>query len=366
MAKQEIFTEPTLVLNRSTAENNIKRFSTLAKESGLKFRPHFKTHQSKEIGNWFRDHEIDGITVSSLKMAEYFAESGWNSITIAFPVNVLQAEKINDLASKIDLRILTVDEDSLSQLKTDLSKEIGIYIEIDPGYGRSGVHYSDHIKISNLLEKIHSSNGFKVCGFYIHAGHTYKARGKDEILDTAKPVLTIISELKTKYDLPVCFGDTPSCSVLEDFGAIDEISPGNFVFYDWIQTKIGSCKFEDIAVAMYCPVVAKYEDRNELLIHGGAVHFSKDFDLTDDGVPYYGVVCEPNSEGWSKPLSGCYLKSISQEHGIISCSKQFFDGISSGDNVFIIPIHSCLTADLMGGYTTTEGKKIDHLSKNYK
>ena len=54
-----------------------------------------------------------------------------------------------------------------------------------------------------------------------------------------------------------------------------------------------------------------------------------------------------------------YLSGISQEHGIIGdCPPGFFEGIRIGDPLYILPVHSCLTANLMGGYVTLEGEKI--------
>lgn len=38
---------------------------------------------------------------------------------------------------------------------------------------------------------------------------------------------------------------------------------------------IGSCSADDIVVAVVCPVVAKHEERGEMVIYGGAVHFFK-------------------------------------------------------------------------------------------
>lgn len=353
---------PYLLLDATKAKKNIKVMSSKASKLNLKFRPHFKTHQSLKIGNWFKNYPIDGITVSSLKMAEYFANNNWSSITVAFPVNILELERINKIASSIDLRMLIVDSKTIEFLEQKLTSVLGIYIEIDPGYGRSGVHFSNKQKLNSLIQKINSSKKMKLYGFYSHAGHSYKSRSKEEIKSLAEPIIKQLSSLKEEYNLPVCFGDTPSCSILEDFGEIDEISPGNFVFYDWIQTQIGSCSPSQIAVAVACTVVAKYESRNELLIHGGAVHFSKDFDLRDHESVYYGQVVNNIKNGWGEPIKGSYLKSISQEHGIVSCTQDFFNSIEVGDIIKILPIHSCLTADLMGGYISTDDEIIDHLS----
>ncbi|XWN38322.1 MAG: alanine racemase [Balneola sp.] len=358
---------PFLQLDKAKVRSNLKKMALKASDKRIKFRPHFKTHQSLEIGSWYQEFPIDGITVSSLKMAKYFAEDGWDSITIAFPFNILEVNEINKLASKTDLRVLAVDSNMIEKLDNNLTSELSVYIEIDPGYGRSGIHFNDYKNIENLISAVDSADKIKLHGFYSHAGHSYKCRSKNEIIQFSNPIIYSLSKLKSKYGLSFCFGDTPSCSVLEDFDAIDEISPGNFIFYDWIQSRIGSCKPEEIAIAMSCPVVAKYTSRNELLIHGGAVHFSKDHDTLENGEYYYGQIAETKDSGWGTPVEGCYLKSISQEHGIVKCSDKFFKNTKVGDILSVLPIHSCLTADLMGTYHTTEGGTISHLSdKIYK
>lgn len=354
---------PSLILDEKIAKNNIKKFANKASKLGIKFRPHFKTHQSLEIGKWFNEYPIDGITVSSLKMAQYFASDGWESITIAFPVNINDAKEINKLSSTIDLRVLVVDEDTVKALDKTITSEMNIYIEIDPDYGRSGIHYTDVERIKKVIDTLSESDKLKLHGFYSHAGHSYKSRSAQQVKKLALPLVKRLSQLRENFNLPLCFGDTPSCSVLEEFGEIDEISPGNFIFYDWIQTQIGSCDPKDIAVAMKCSIVAKYPSRNEVLIHGGAVHFSKDADLTKDGFPYFGQVVKSRTTNWEEPIEGCFLKSISQEHGIVNCTESYFNEISLGDVITILPIHSCLTADLMGSYYTTTGRKISHLSE---
>ena len=85
-------------------------------QHGLDFRPHFKTHQSAYIGQWIKDKGIEKCTVSSVKMAEYFAAHNWEDILIAFPVNIREASAINGLAESINLQILIYDIDSLNQL----------------------------------------------------------------------------------------------------------------------------------------------------------------------------------------------------------------------------------------------------------
>ena len=37
---------PTLLLNEAIARRNIERMANKARQNGVRFRPHFKTHQS--------------------------------------------------------------------------------------------------------------------------------------------------------------------------------------------------------------------------------------------------------------------------------------------------------------------------------
>ena len=101
-------TEPTLLLDKQKCIRNIQRMVEKAKKNNVVFRPHFKTHQSHEVGRWFRNEGVTRITVSSLTMAEYFAQDGWKDITVAIPVNVHEKERINRLASTITLNLLVV------------------------------------------------------------------------------------------------------------------------------------------------------------------------------------------------------------------------------------------------------------------
>jgi len=110
-------TRPTLLLDKKKCRKNIQEMALKAEKHNLKFRPHFKTHQSAEIGEWFKDFGVNSISVSSVEMAEYFLKNGWNDITIAFPFNQLEINEINILAQRIKLNILLVSSESIEFIK---------------------------------------------------------------------------------------------------------------------------------------------------------------------------------------------------------------------------------------------------------
>lgn len=358
--------KPTLILDADKCKANIAAQADKAERNGITLRPHFKTHQSVSVGRFFREAGIDKITVSSLEMAEYFAADDWNDITVAFPVNVLEYETINRLSGKITLNILVESIDSIRLLKNKLENKIGVFIKIDVGYGRTGVYYKDLAEIDELIKTIKSFDIFEFKGFLTHAGTTYSVKGDESIKTTSLKCIenlnSVMNYFNVNYpDIIASYGDTPSCSVLESFPGIDELRPGNFIFYDAMQYLSGACGFEQIALALACPVVAIHKDRNEAVIYGGAVHFSKESYLHESFGTIYGLPVEFNGKAWSKPIEGAYVSKISQEHGTITGPNEYISNLRIGDIIYIIPIHSCLTVYSFSSYTLANGEKLNKM-----
>ena len=336
---------------------------------GVKLIPHFKTHQSHAIGSWFKEAGVSSITVSSIKMAEYFAKDGWKDITVAFPINILEIKAINQIISKdVDLKLLIVSADTVLELESSLSGHVKVLIEMDAGYNRTGVSTDDSKTIDEIISAINQSDKCELYGLYCHPGNTYHTKSHDQIkaiwADAISKLKSVKSILASNHpDIKIRMGDTPGCTVVDEMDGIDEIGPGNFVFYDLVMDHIGVCQEEDIAVAVACPVVAKNDKRNQIVIHGGAVHFSKDYLLDSNGNKFFGEVVILQEGGWSPIVKGIKLSSISQEHGILTASEEVMQVVNVGDIIGMLPIHSCLTANLMKSYTTLSGEVLDHMEK---
>lgn len=333
----------------------------------LVLRPHFKTHQSAQIAEWFREQSITKCTVSSVKMAEYFANAGWADITIAFPVSPFEVDAINALAKRISLNVIFSSAQNLIKSVNQLSGNIGVFIEVDVGHNRSGVDPENTREIALMVNQIEGNSTLKFKGFLSHAGHTYKAKSTEEVLKIHRDSLSKLTKLKAFWkesfpEIIVSYGDTPSCSIADEFWGIDEIRPGNFVFYDVMQSLIGSCSTNNIAVAMICPVIDINQDRREAVVHCGAVHLSKDNIKLQNGETSFGMVCSFDGNKWGDPLEDLYVKSLSQEHGVISFPNEF--PFKVGDLLAILPIHSCLTVDLMGEIKLYDGSTIQTMRQH--
>lgn len=334
-----------------------------AKKQGKELVPHFKTAQSHLIGDWCKEYGIRQLTVSSIKMAAYFCNKGWDNIHIAFPFNPLESSQLNTLAKSQRISVQLINESVTRKLADTLEHEVGFFIEIDAGYGRTGVEVSDFGLIEAILLTARKTDKLKFLGFYLHPGHTYYTADKQQIY---KESIAALSMLKNKYsteypELKTRVGDTPGCAVVEDFGDVDQIGPGNFVFYDMMQVQLDSCQKEDVAVALAVPVVDIKKERKEILVHGGGVHLAKDVLMEPNGEKNFGEVVLLNDQGWTIPSSRSFLKSISQEHGIVKASDELLNTVKVGDLIGILPIHSCMTADCMKRYLKLDGEWADHV-----
>ncbi len=360
-------TQPTLLLNATIARNNIRKMAEKARRLGIRLRPHLKTPQAHEVARWFREEGVSGLTVSSLRMAEYFAKDNWRDITVAFPLNIRELATVEHLLNQnVQLNLLVENTEAVKALQETLKKPIDLFIKINFGNNRAGLMPQDKQGISAVIQQIEKGPHTRFAGFLGHPGQTYQARGQAEILAVHQESLQIVQQLRTTFGqgrpaLEISLEDTPGAVVGESFDGVDELRPGNFVFFDLMQQQIGSCDWNDIAVCMACPVVAKHPDRREIVLYGGAVHFSKDRIEGLEGRPIYGFAVRWTDEGWSEPDPQAHLFKLSQEHGMLRANEPWFEQTQIGDLIGILPVHSCLTADLMKRMITLKGATIETL-----
>lgn len=353
--------KPTLFVDVERVKRNIRRMADKAKSNGVRFRPHFKTHQSRYIGGLYKEIGINAICVSSVDMAEYFADAGWDDITLLVPANWLQIDRINALAQRIKLALHIESAATAAFLADHLLQPVDIWIEIDSGKRRTGIWWEDNATVSDVAGAVRQPF-MRLRGILTFAGQSYGVRSRDEAVHIYDSTAAIMANIRSNLaesgftGLEISVGDTPSCSIKEALIGVDEVRAGTLVFYDVMQMMLGACSEDDIAIAVGCPVIAKYPDRNELTIYGGAVHFSRDWLKLSDGTVIYGLVTTFNNTGWNRAVEGCFVADLSQEIGTVRVSREFFDQINVGDVIAVLPVHACLTVNEMGGFTTLDGQ----------
>ncbi|MBC8367096.1 alanine racemase [bacterium] len=338
---------PTPLIHEDRARGNIAKMATKARKLGLQFRPHFKTHQSVAIGEWFRDEGVRSITVSSLGMAAYFVAAGWDDITVAFPFNPRESALAGELAGAIRLGLLVDGPETLAAVAA-LAAPVRVWIKIDTGFGRVGIPWDRGETVRSLAQTV-NEKGLEFAGILTHNGASYFAENPEGVRAShAESLARMRAVAESIGDGAISVGDTPSCILSEDFRGVQEIRPGNFVFFDLMQQAMGVCREEEIAMVLACPVSAVYQDR--VMLYGGAVHFSKDT-IEMKGRRIYGCLADGIFGAIDKASS---LIALSQEHGSLLPGPAAAK-LRVGDLAWVYPAHSCLSADLHSHYRSFEG-----------
>lgn len=369
------FSAPTVLVDRGRVENNVLAMLRRAEAAQVALRPHFKTHQSVDVGAWMRALGVERITVSSAAMAEGFVAAGWNDLTIALPLYPSMLPRVAALLDRAQVGLLVDHPEAarallaaqpLWQAAAQHGRTVPIWIKLDAGYGRAGVRWDDRPRMEEVVEILAGGPApLALQGLLLHSGHTYSVQGRDAVaaihqqaLERTLPLRALLEPATQGRPVQVSVGDTPTCSLLDDFGAVDEIRPGNFVFYDLDQVQIGSCEVEQIAACVLCPVIGKDEANGRLILHGGAVHLSKDRFEHRGGACFGWLAPEPYAGSWQVPDAKLAVRSLSQEHGIVPMPPATLARFAIGDFVQVFPVHSCLACDLHAQYQSTDGAAL--------
>ncbi len=343
---------PTLVTIESVCQANIQAMANKALQHQVQFRPHFKTHQSAKVATWFKPHGVQAITVSSVFMAQYFAQAGWNDITIAFPLNFRQLDVVKKLAAQHSIGVLIADMEAADLLAQYQGPQLKVWLKLDLGNKRSGFRPEQLSQLLQAAKVIQENPDLQVKGLLYHGGQSYHCRNIVDIQSvfefTRVTALELKQQLSQSLQIPLLLscGDTPGCMAAENFEGIDEMRPGVFVYQDLMQAQISVAMPQQFAAYMLCPIVSKDIEAQKLVIYGGAVHFSKDA-ITLNGQTVYGQVAWLDTHGYIQHMiEGAYLYSLSQEHGLVHLPLEHAQAFQVGGQIAIVPAHICLTVSV--------------------
>ena len=345
---------PALVVDLDKLETNIERMATKARRLDVSLRPHIKTHKCVEIAELQRAAGCHGITCSTLQEVKIFADHGFTDLTWAFPLILNQAAFARELAERVTLRLLVDSVAAIDALESD-GFPFHVWLKVDCGYHRAGVDPGSPLAYE-LAQRISESNSLQFDGLLTHSGHAYKAESVSRLQEVAEEERQVMdsfaSQLRQQQiSVPaVSVGSTPAMSVVEDLNGIDEARPGNYVFYDQMQVDLGACAITDCAATVLASVVSSQPGAGHCVVDAGALAMSKDPGSGRSAVGFMGGVYRDYESGTLR--ENVSLGTLSQEHGILS------DNLPVGDQVRILPHHSCLTVACFRECAVARGDQV--------
>jgi D-serine deaminase-like pyridoxal phosphate-dependent protein len=334
---------PYIYINYRKMLENIKNMADLASEADVDIRPHCKSHKTVEIAKQQIRFGASGITASTLKEVEMLIKGGIESITLAYPL--IGDEKISNylkLGKNIDLRSIVLDFEHAKYLNKYFSRTNPLiaYLKVDCGLKRLGIQPED---IEDTIEQIADLENIMIIGLLTHGGQSYSGLIPKEVVANVEAAAVLSHKLPS---LLASVGSTPTAKELLKVPGIDEIRPGNYVFYDNTMINLGVCKEADCSLFIKSTILAIYRDY--LVIDAGSKSLSSDSGVHGNTLlKGFGLIVEDKS---------LVITRLSEEHGIVTGTgiKDF----KVGDQLTIIPNHACAVVNLFDEMHVYDGNKL--------
>lgn len=319
---------PAPIVLADVMQDNIDRMQAFADRRGLQVRPHVKTHKCVEIGRRQVKAGAVGITAGNVGEAEVFAAAGFDDIFIAYPVWTAgtKGPRMRKLAETTRLRV-GVDNlaaiDALADAMGDDAGRLEVVVEVDCGARRSGAPAD----VAGELGAAARNRGLVPAGVFTYPGHG--SAGPDArqraAQDQETALTTAVRSLAAVGITPdvVSAGSTPTVE-FSTSGVITEIRPGEYVFNDLNNTRLGACTEDQIALFVAGTVVSDWVPGQVILDVGTKV-------LGREGSPERGF----------GGIAGttALLSKLNEYHGFLPLPEGFQSSV--GNVLPVVPNHVC-------------------------
>jgi D-serine deaminase-like pyridoxal phosphate-dependent protein len=364
---------PALVLDRSKLDRNLERMSAHIRGLGGMLRPHVKTAKSIDVVRRALRDTPGGITVSTLKEAEYFLAHGIRDIVYAVGIAPAKfAHVFSLLRSGADLKVIADSIAAVKQLGAaarTAGVRVPVLIELDVDGHRSGVRPDSQLLL-DLGQSLTTTAGVMLAGVLTHAGDSYNCRGADALTRFAEReragAVGAAQRLRAAgHEVSiVSVGSTPTGTFTRDLSGVTDVRVGVYMFQDLVMAGIGVCSIEDIALSVLVSVIGHQSERGWIITDGGWTALSRDRGTASQSVDQgYGLVCDVGGRALAEDL---IVTSTNQEHGIVArrdagaIDPQRFP---VGTLLRVLPNHACATAAQHGCYHVVDGTEPEVLDR---
>ncbi|ONI91613.1 amino-acid racemase [Saccharothrix sp. ALI-22-I] len=310
-------------------QGNIDRMQSFADQRGLDVRPHVKTHKCVEIGRRQLKAGAVGITAGNVGEAEVFAAAGFDDIFLAYPIwpAGTKGTRIRRLAESIRLRVGVDNVAAIEAIADAMGGEpdrLQVVIEVDCGARRSGAPP----EIAGDLALAARKRGLVPVGVFTYPGHGSSgrdarlraARDQDAALVTAVRSLARVGVTAEV----VSAGSTPTVEFTTS-SVITEIRPGEYVFCDLNNSRLGACTDDQIALFVAATVVSEWVP-DQVILDVGTKALSREGSVERG----YGGVAGTKA----------VLAKLNEYHGFLALPADDFRP-SVGTVVPVVPNHVC-------------------------
>ncbi len=242
---------PALVLDVEALDRNIAAMASFAAASGLKLRPHAKTHKSVDIARRQIDAGAVGVCCAKLGEAEALAAEGVAGILITSPVvGKAAVERLVALAGACPGLMSAADNPAaaaaIGAAARAAERTVTLVVDLDPGLRRTGVATpADAIALAAQIAA-HDALSFGGLQCYCGAEQHIEAYAdrREAVIGKMERLTAAIANLKAAGLAPpiVTGGGTGTHAIDAELGVFTELQVGSYIFMD---RQYGVCALRD-------------------------------------------------------------------------------------------------------------------------
>ncbi|MBM9485338.1 DSD1 family PLP-dependent enzyme [Pseudomonas sp. ICBG1301] len=360
---------PVALIDVSRMQRNIQRMQQRMHSLGVRLRPHIKTSKCLPVIKAQIAAGASGVTVSTLKEAEYCFAEGINDVFYA--VAIAPGKLAQALALRrqgCNLSVLTdsvVGAQAIVTFARQHDERFDVWIEIDCDGHRSGLAVEDPALLA--VARVLVEGGQQLRGVMTHAGSSYE-------LDTL-PALQALAEQERQLCVSaaekirqagmacpeVSIGSTPTALSALNLEGVTEVRAGVYVFFDLVMHNIGVCQADELALSVLTTVIGHQQDKGWIITDAGWMAMSRDRGTQRQRQDFgYGQVCTEAGD-W---IEDARVTGANQEHGIITLgAAQGTDIVARfpiGSRLRILPNHACATGAQFPHYHACDAEGAVH------
>ena len=319
---------PVLVMNMDIVEENIRTMNKMLESTGIKLRPHYKSHKSPQIAHWQMEAGAVGITCAKLGEAEDLVKAGIKDVLIANQVvNPAKIARLAHLAKCCRLGVCVDHDENVYNLEKAAAlagSTIYVLIEYEVSMKRCGVETKE--EFLRLAKIIKACPHLVYEGIQAYAGNLahwkdYDARkaASDKVDAHVKELMNYLAD--NGMPAKTVTGISTGTSAFKGKGVYTEMQAGSYLFMDGAYGEL------------------KLIFKNALFVLSEVMSLKNDRIITDAGLKSLGT-----DQGPPRLLGHPDLDfDLSEEHTRFSLANHSY---KIGDKVFIIPSHGCTTVNL--------------------
>ncbi|MCE2471356.1 MAG: alanine racemase [Anaerolineae bacterium] len=327
---------PSVLIDLDLMEANIVTMQSRCDALGIAFRPHIKTHKIPDIARRQLEAGATGIACQKVSEAEVFAEAGFDDIQI--PYNIVGARKTRRLAALASSAKVTVTVDSqavidgIAAAAQEVGSTIHMMVELVSLGQRTGTTPEAALA---LAKRIGATDNLRFAGLMIYPSD---AAIRPRLLET----LALLEAAGIAVEV-VSGGGSGAISDMHLLPELTEMRVGTCVFWDWNSVSAGYVGFDKCAMRVRASVVSANEPGRVILDSGSKSIQSE----TIEG--QFGYMAE---------YPAARLYKVNEEHGYVDFSA--YDSLPSvGEIAHIIPVHTCVVANLHNQLYGVRGDSIE-------